>query len=67
MLQRTEITQSQARLPDVMIFKVNVYFDRHIAAPSLTIMQHKSGNNMSTLYILVVIYYLRHRVSTFIF
>ena len=67
MLQRTEITQSQARLPDAMIFKVNVYFDRHIAAPSLTIMHHKSGNNMSTLYILVVIYYLRHRVSTFTF
>ena len=41
MLQWTEIIQSQARLPDAMILKVNVYFDWHIAAPSLTIMQHK--------------------------
>ena len=43
MLQWTEITQSQARLHDAMILKVNVYFDWYIAAPSLTIMLQKSG------------------------
>ena len=58
MLLWTEVTQSQATLPDAMILKVNVYFDWHIAAPSLTIMQQKSGNNsMCTLYMFVVIYY----------
>ena len=68
MLQWTEIIQSQARLPDAMILKVNVYFDWHIAGQSLTIMQHKSGNNsMSTLYIFVVIYYLQHHVSILTF
>ena len=57
MLQWTEITQSQARLPDAMILKVNVYFNRHVAPPSLTIMQQKNGNNNKcTLYIFVVIY-----------
>ena len=45
MLQWTEVTQSPATLLDAMILKVNVYFNWHIAAPSLTIMQQKSGNN----------------------
>ena len=53
MLQWTEITQSQARLPIAMILKVDVYFEWHTAEPSLTIIQQKcSKNNMGTLYYL---------------
>ena len=44
-LQWIKTTQSQARLLDAMILKVKVYFDWHIAVPSLTIMQQKCGNN----------------------
>ena len=58
MLQWTEIIQSQARLRDAIILKVNVYFEGHTPAPSLTTMQLESGNKC-TLYIFVVVYYLR--------
>ena len=52
----TEIIQSQGSLPDAIILKVDVYFDWHMAVPSLTTMQQKSGNNkMCTLHIFVVV------------
>ena len=52
----TEIIQSQASLPGAIILKVDVYFDWHMAVPSLTTMQQKSGNNkMCTLHIFVVV------------
>ena len=51
MLQWTEI------ILDAMVLKINVYFEWHIAVPSLTIMQQKCGNNnMCPLYIFVEIY-----------
>ena len=56
MTNDTEITQSQARLPDTRILKKHVYFDRHIVASPFIIMQQKSGNsNMCTFYIIVVL------------
>ena len=59
MTNDTEITQSEARLPDAIILKKDVYFDRHIVASPFTIMQQESGNsNMCTFYIFVVLYYL---------
>ena len=67
MLQWTVITQSQVPSPNAMILKVNVYYEWHIAAPSLSIIHQESGNNMCTFNIVEVIYYLWHQVSTFIF
>ena len=55
-VKSTEIIQSQASLPGSITLKVDVYFDWHMAVPSLTTMQQKSGNDkMCTLYIFVVV------------
>ena len=37
--------QSQARLSDLIILQLNVYFDLLLSAASLKIVQQKSGNN----------------------